>query len=334
MENQIDIEDSIASLLHESFNEAETDTESAEAEAPEEVSDSQVVAEAEDGEDTPIEENEVPVEAEEASEDEEPTGIPAPEHWSSEQKEMFESLSPEAQEVLVERDKEFQKGYQERVQGITEIQQALEPWKGMVNQLGVSEAQAIRTLFATYNRLLTDPLNGIQTLAQTFGVQDQLRKQYVPDTDDDFTDPEIKALREQVTGLQDQLQGFASTAEQERMSQVQQDLNNFKTASGDDGKPLHPHFDEALPAITALVSNGKTLEEAYNEAVWSVPAYREAQLKAQPKAPTAEEKAAKVRKAKKAADTTKMSSKTSAKSKEAELSLADELRATWNELAS
>ena len=89
-----------------------------------------------------------------------------------------------------------------------------------------------------------------------------------------------------------------------------------------------------VPAITALVSNGKTLEEAYNEAVWSVPAYREAQLKAQPKAPTAEEKAAKVRKAKKAADTTKMSSKTSAKSKEAELSLADELRATWNELAS
>lgn len=330
-----EIEQSIADELAAVWNEAEADTETAEAKAPEEVSEPQEVAETEDGEDTPVEENEVPVEAEEASEDTEPeTVFQAPEHWSSEDKAAFESLTDEAKELTLKFESDFKRGYQERVQDITEIQQAIEPWKNMVAQFGVSEAQAIRTLFAAYNQLMTNPVQGVQNLAQTFGVMDQLRAQFAPETDDDFTDPEIKALRQQVQNLQGNLQSFSQQQIQNANMDAQNMVAEFKAAKDASGNLLHPHFDEATPMIAALIRDGKTLEDAYQEAVWSVPAYRESQMKAIPKEKTQEEKAAKVKKAKRAAASVKQSGKGSPTSEDAGLSLEDELRATWNELAS
>ena len=73
----------------------------------------------------------------------------APAHWSSEEKEQFSSLAPEAQEFLIEKDKQFQQGFQERAQEKSDLEAALEPWKQTIAQRGMSEADAIRTLFAT-----------------------------------------------------------------------------------------------------------------------------------------------------------------------------------------
>jgi hypothetical protein len=318
----------IADELAAVWNEAEAETETVEAAPPEDVSEPQEVAEAEDGEDTPIEENEVPAEAEEASEDMEPeTVFQAPEHWSSEDKAAFERLTDEAKELTLKFESDFKRGYQERVQSISEIQQAIEPWKGMVAQLGVSEAQAIRTLFAAYNQLLTNPLQGVQNLAQTFGVLDQIN---APDTDDDFIDPEIKALRQQVQALQGGLQNFQQQQANNANMEAQNMVAEFKAAKDAQGNLKHPYFDEATPMIATLIREGKTLEEAYQEAVWSVPQYRESHI---PKQKTPEEKAAKVRRAKKAAASVK-TGKGTPTAETANLSLEDELRATWNELAS
>ena len=311
------------------MNEADTESETVEAEATEEISEPQEVVEAVDGEDTPTEQNEVAAEAEEASEDAEPEGIPAPEHWTSEQKEAFTSLTPEAQRVLLDRDAEFQKGYQERVQGIANIQQALEPYKQIIAQMGVSEDQAIRSLFAAYGQLTANPLEGIRRLAQNFGVLDQLAE---PDTNDDFVDPEIKALREQVQNLQGQLHQFGEYQSQSVQAQGQQQVESFKSATDANGNLLHPHFEDALPLIVPLVQSGKSLEEAYEEAKWSVPAYRETAMAAGKKEPTDIEKARKVRQAKKAADSVKPKGKAPS-APEKELSIEDELKAVWNELS-
>ena len=203
----------------------------------------------------------------------------------------------------------------------------------MVAQLGVSEAQAIRTLMAAYNQLLTNPLQGIQNLAQSFGVQDQLKQQFVPDTDDDFTDPEIKALRSELSEVKNQFSSLTQQQQMQLQAEAQQVINDFRTATDEKGNLKHPHYESVQPMIAALIREGKTLEEAYEQAVWTVPEFREAH---QPKSKelTPEQKAEKVRRAKKAAATTKTSSKTTASDQEADLSIADELRATWNELAS
>ncbi len=318
--------ESIADILTQAMNEESAETETAEAETPEEVSEPQEVAEATDGEDTPTEKNEVVAEAEEASEDAEPEGIPAPEHWSSELKERFAALDPEAQAILVERDGEFQKGYQERAESITAIQQAFEPYKQLIAQMGVSEDQAIRSLLATYQNLLSDPLSGIRGLATSFGVLDQL---VTPDTNDDFIDPEIKALREQVSGLQGQLQQFGNQQAQSAQAQGQQQIEAFKSAKDSEGNPLHPHFEDALPTIVSLVQSGKSLDEAYEEAKWTVAAYRDSLQK---KEPSDIEKARKVKQARKAAETVKPKGK-APEAAEKELTLHDELALAYKELS-
>jgi hypothetical protein len=150
-----------------------------------------------------------------------------------------------------------------------------------------------------------------------------------PDTDDDFADPEVKALRQQITGLQDQLQQLSNTQQQSFHSEGQRMIEDFKSAKDADGKDAHPFFDECLPLITPLVQSGKTLEEAYDQVKWSVPEYRKANT---PKpAPTAEEKAQKVKKARKAANAVKSPKGNTPDTAEAELSLEDELTAAFKE---
>ena len=229
---------------------------------------------------------------------------------------------------MIARDAEFQKGYQERAQGISDIQSALEPWKQTIAQMGWSEAEAIRTLFATYNQLRSDPLNGIQRLAQNFGVLDQIN---APDTDDDYTDPEVKALQKQIQGLQGQLQQFEQTQQQSFQSEGQRMIENFKSEKDAEGNVAHPYFDEALPLITSLVQQGKSLEEAYDEAKWTVPEYREAATPKQKAGVSAEEKAAKVKRARRASNSVKSPKGNTPDTQEKTLSLEDELTAAFKE---
>ena len=319
--------ESIVEALQASFDEANSDPEPELAEAAPADSEQELVAETEDRDDTPIEENEVAVEAEEDNQDEEPTGIPAPEHWSSEEKEQFAALSPEAQQILVDRDASFQKGYQERVAGITDLQSAIEPWKQMIAQMGISEADAIRTMFATYNNLRNDPLSGIRNLATNFGVLDQLTP---TDTDDDYLDPGVKALREQIHGLQGQISQLTQSQQSQVESQGQQQINAFKNATDADGNLSHPHFEECIPLITSLVSQGKSLEEAYDQAKWTIPAFRDSN-KPKSVGQTDEQKAAKVKQARRAAKTVKTPKGASPEADEQPLSLQDELMAAFNE---
>ena len=166
--------ESVMDSLREAMKEAEGESETLEAQP--EPEDSEPVEDVEAHEPEGIE-----VTAEEDSEDEEPVEVfQPPEHWSSDEKETFQSLTPEAQQILLEKEKQFQKGYQERAQSISDIEKALEPYKQNLAMMGVDEATAIRTLFATQSRIMQDPVNGILALAQQFGVADQLRQQFAP----------------------------------------------------------------------------------------------------------------------------------------------------------
>jgi signal transduction histidine kinase len=324
MEENLDL--SIAEELRAVM--AEQQSEADDAEAPQEASEPVAVAEAEGGEDTPIEQNAAPAEAEEASEDAEPeTVFQAPEHWSSELKEQFAALDPTAQEILLARDKEFQTGYQERAQSVADLQKAFEPYQQVIAQMGVSEAQAIRSLMSTYSQLLQNPLDGIRGLAQNFGVLDQL---VAPDTDDLFIDPNTKALQQEISSLKNQITNLSQTQQQTAQERGYQMLEDFRSAKDDKGQPLRPYFDDALPLINSLVQQGETLEAAYEQAKWSVPAYRESQA-AQKSEPSEAERLKKVRQAKKAAEAVKPSGK-APEAPQKELTRRDELAEVWNEL--
>ena len=330
--------ESVIDSLREVYKaESKGESETPETSPEPEPSEPELEVEAEDTEvevSEGAETEEVEAAAEEDVEGEEPDEVfQPPEHWSSDDKAAFEQLPDEAKELLLARDASFQKGYQERVQEVTNLKQAIEPYKQVIAGLGVSEADAVRTLFATYMQVAQNPANGILMLAQRFGAMDQLREQFAPDTDDEFLDPEIKALRKQVNDLNSQLGNFQNQTQQQQQDSLLAQIDSFKSQTDDKGDLAHPYFDQVRTRMAPLVQEGKSLEDAYNEVVWTVPEFRDKHLKtvqAKKKAESDEEKAKRVKRAKTAAKANKTSGKSQAEVSEP-LSVKDELTAAWNQ---
>jgi len=312
-------EQSISELLSEAMSETTEETEAEEVSTPTDESEPVEEADAEE-----------PVEAEEDSEGEEPeTVFQPPEHWSSDEKAQFSALPPEAQAILLERDKHFQSGYQERVQSISDIESAIEPWKQHLAQRGVTADQAIRNLFAIQAQIESNPADGILWLAQNYGVLDQLKTQFAPDTDGDFIDPEVKALNDKIAKLEGLINQTNQTVQQAQTSTAQEQLNQFVSAVDADGKKVHQHYDAVRELMAPLVAQGKSLEDAYAETVWTVPEYREAQV-AKPKVNEVE-KARKVKQAKKAARGINQDGTAKSTESDEELSIADGLKLAWKQ---
>jgi predicted HicB family RNase H-like nuclease len=337
----VDTELVIDSLREAWKEEAKGESEPLEAAPEPEDSEPELEVEAEDdSEEVSLdgaELDEVEVAADEDDEDGEPEEVfQPPEHWSSDEKETFKSLTQEAQQILLNKDKQFQQGFQERAQSISDIEKAIEPYKQTLAYMGVDEGTAVRTLFSTYQRVLTDPANGILQLAQQFGIMDQLRQQFAPDTDDEFVDPEIKALRQQVQELQGNLGQFQQQTVQGQQQELLSQIESFKAQKDEKGTPIHPYFDQVRLQMAPLVQQGKSMEEAYNEVVWTVPEYRDKHLKtvsAKRKNESTQERAKRVKAAKKAATANKTSGKSQADADDDSLTVKDELRAAWSNLS-
>ena len=288
--------ESIADSLTAAFNESSEPETEEEIEVSPEGASEEVEAESFD---------EVEAQEEDSEESEEPeTVFQAPEHWSSDEREAFAALSPEAQELVLQRDKAFQTGYQEKAQAISAITDALEPWKESLAQRGVTADQAIRALFAAQHTLDANPIQGILQIARSYGVEDQLKSQFAPQADDDdFSDPEVKALKQEISALKNQISQTQQGFQQQSTAAVQRQIEDFSTAKDGSGELLHPHFEKVKADMAPYVQNGESMEAAYEKAVWANPEIRSELLAAQQRAQkekSEQEKVQRVRKAKKA----------------------------------
>ena len=323
-----EVTESIADALTQAMAEAETETE----ESTETVEASGISEEATEE----IAEEEVELEAVEEDDDgEEPeTVFQAPEHWSSDERTQFDSLPPEAQEVLLARDKSFQTGYQEKAQSISAITDAIKPWEQSLAQRGLTPEQAIRTLFAAQHQLDTDAVGGILQIAQNYGVLDQLQAKFAPETDDDdLVDPQFKALQQEIQDLKSQLTQTTQGIQQQQNQTVQQQIESFQTAVDDKGELKHPHFEEAMPMILAAVQSGDALDAAYDKAKWSVPAYRDSLVQKESEK-TVAAKAKKVKQAKRAARGVKTNGKADPEEGSEVLSLKEDLEEAFRQHSS
>jgi hypothetical protein len=201
-------------------------------------------------------------------------------------------------------------------------------------QRGLTPEQAIRTLFAAQHQLDTDAVGGILQIAQNYGVLDQLQAKFAPETDDDdFTDPGIKALQQEIRDLKNQVTQTTQGIQQQQTQTVQQQIESFQNAKDDKGELLHPHFEDAMPMILAAVQSGDDLASAYDKAKWSVPAYRES-LEQKTTEKTEAAKAKKVKQAKRAARGVKTNGKADPEEGVEALSLHDDLAEAFRQHSS
>ena len=256
-------------------------------------------------------------EPEEAEEDEaveedtaEPEALAAPNHWPKEFAAKFEALEPAAQHMFMERYKDLEGDYTRKTQDVAKFKKRNEaftemfaPFKGDFERAGMDEVGAVRQLLAAHDYLRKDPQNAIAWLANQYGV-DVGAVGNDPALEDEFADPEVKALKQQVA----QLTGFIQNQQTQQQSQVEAStqslIDQFASETDANGNLKHPHFEKVRGVMGTLISaqNAKDLNTAYEMAVYADPELRQEQVKAMAAAQSQDSvKTEAVKKAKKAA---------------------------------
>ena len=262
--------------------------------------------------------DEEPDEVDEVDEDEEEETAEAPElepmaapnHWPKDFAAKFEALEPPAQHMFMERYKDLEGDYTRKTQEIAKYKKRNEafdeimaPFKGDFERAGMDEVGAVRQLLAAHDYLRKDPQNAINWLANQYGV-DMAAIGNDPAAEDEFADPQVKQLQQQVAQLTD----FIQNQQTQQQSQVQQStqslIDQFAAETDANGNPKHPHFERVRGVMGSLIDshNAKDLATAYEMAVYADPELRQEQVKAMAAAQSQDNvKTEAVKKAKKAA---------------------------------
>ncbi|MBT9158920.1 MAG: hypothetical protein DDT26_00169 [Dehalococcoidia bacterium] len=145
---------------------------------------------------------------------------------------------------------------------------AIAPYQQHLQKLGVDAPTAINALMKADVTLRTaDPI----TKAQYFA---QLAKEYGIDLaqvqNPQPVDPQTQFLMQQLHELRQSQQMWQNQVQQQEQMRVQQELQSFQTAE-------RPHFDAVRNDMADLLETGKakSLQEAYDMAVWMRPDVRQ-----------------------------------------------------------
>jgi hypothetical protein len=239
-------------------------------------------------------------ETKEASKEPDPTDVPTteetvasevresndalepPEKWSDEVKTYFKSLDQVGQKFLLDREKDVEGHLTKRTQELSEVQgrykkldDVLKPFDEVARQSGSELAPHVAQAMQYYMAYMRDPVSTVKALIQANKLTPEALGLV-----DDGTDPTIRELRNQLDNTRREVASLKQGTVQVAESQYVAQIDSFKNAKDDAGAVKHPHFESVKELMAPLVNSGKSLEEAYAEVVWALPAYRETQMKA------------------------------------------------------
>lgn len=231
-------------------------------------------------EDAPVEvasaEEDQEIEATDSKEDapEELPPIKAPEHWSAEDKEVFSGLDRNGQEFLLRRHKDMESAYNEKYEQIASVRKAFDPYRKHLQ--GIDEGQAVSYLLNTYFALRSNPKEGVKWLAGQLGVD--LESQQTANSDDEYLDPAVKQLRQELQETKTRLQQFEQYGQKQIQDKALEAIQEFQSQKDEAGNLKYPHFNDVQEAMVPFVQGGASLEDAYERAIWTVPQFRDSEI--------------------------------------------------------
>lgn len=229
-----------------------------------------------------------------------------PQSWSPEKKAVWDTMSPEAREIVAKREQESHTAISKLGQfakSVEPIARTLEAYKDSFSTKGLSYQEGVKQLLDAQRVLDRDPVEGIQAIAKSYGID--LGQSFAGQRD-----PAINQLQAQVDRLTQELE----EARSERLTARQQETEK-KTSAIDkaiaDFSADKPDFAELEAEIAANIelirendpglSYMDMLAKAYDRAAWANPASRQRLMAKQAK----ELEAQQLDRAKKAADEAK-----------------------------
>tara|TARA_R110000787_G_scaffold224116_1_gene332365 strand:- start:688 stop:1776 length:1089 start_codon:yes stop_codon:yes gene_type:complete len=212
--------------------------------------------------------------------------IKPPQHWPNDFKEQFESMGATGQHLFMKRYKDLEGDYTKKTQGLAKYRKRQEafdelmsPFKGDFERAGMDDVGAVRQLLAAHDYLRKDPKQAIGWLAKNYGVD--ISEVGIDSTEnEDYADPEVKALKQQVAQLQNFLQAQQNQQTQSVQSSTQSMIDQFAQEKDANGNAKHPHFDNVRDRMGVLIQANQApdLASAYDMAVYADPKIRQEML--------------------------------------------------------
>ena len=213
--------------------------------------------------------------------------LPAPNHWPKDFAAKFEALEPPAQHLFMQRYKDLEGDYTKKTQAIAKYKkrqdafdEIMQPFKGDFERAGMDDVGAVRQLLAAHDYLRKDPQNAIAWLANQYGV-DTSAIGNDPALEDEFADPQVKQLQQQVAQLTGFIQNQQTQQQSYEQASTQSFIDQFAAETDASGNPAHPHFETVRSVMGSLISSGNAtdLKSAYDMAVYANPELRQEELK-------------------------------------------------------
>lgn len=260
-----------------------------------------------------------------------------PERWSASDKEAFAALPREAQELVLKRESDVAAHLQKETQKLSAERQAFQAVDNLISERrdawameGMTPDQAVSQLFAISDYATRDPQGFLSWFAQTRGIQ-------APDQTgvDEYADPEIKAVKAELSSVKQTLQQREHAEMQARQAELASAIEQVAS-----DKDAHPYFDELQGEITAILpsvnaqnpnaSPAERLRMAYQKAVWANDNTRQRELEKQSKATEAQRVKAAKEAAKKAGRVLNVKGKGSPGVKQEPRSIDETLQAAYD----
>jgi hypothetical protein len=195
----------------------------------------------------------------------------APKSWAKDQHEVWKTLPPAAQDYIEHREKQMLDGIDEYREFATygrELNNVIAPYNPMFEQAGVDIKTGVQYLLnAQYLLQVGSPQQKeaeIRRIASQYGVN---LGQNASQTDEPL-DPRLEQMQNTINQLQNAMRQTQQHTLTEVQSKTQREVNEFAN------DPSHPYFDDVADEIAIQIKAGKSLQEAYDTAVFANPVTR------------------------------------------------------------
>jgi hypothetical protein len=205
-------------------------------------------------------------------------GDEAPPSWRGPGKAAWANIPAEARTEILRREREAA-DMAGRMDGERrfgkEFAEIVRPHMETINKFGITPQFAVQTLMANDRTMRTGTIQEKVSLAYRmladYGLDPAAFAQPQPGVSQD---PHVRRLEAELA----QMRASTATPQQQAVAPLPQGEPDAMTAQIEAFRsdPAHPHFDQVLPTMTALLESGAApdLAAAYEQAVWSNPTLR------------------------------------------------------------
>lgn len=221
-----------------------------------------------------------------------PQSITPPESWTAEDKEVFATLPPVAQEAILKRESERESYLTQKSQELSDkgktyegVESAISHRRSKWAASGMDDGQAIETAFQVAENAFQKPEEFIGNLAQ--GRKIDLLELAIRDLPQDaraeimqyagqyrenyqFTEPVDPALDKRLQFIETTVGNLANQTEQEKLNEAQRLWDDFQAEKDAQGNPKHPHIEAVRDDMKLLIDNGRATNyhDAYETAIF------------------------------------------------------------------